>query len=102
MLYADLDLSRKRLDYHLLDAEGATVDVGASPPDADGLRGLTARLVEPEGPPGAHSNRWMTDFSHAGAVFRDAGRRRTSRPQHQQRPSVPAPSSGPPFDGSPR
>jgi transposase len=29
---------------HLLDAEGATVDVGAAPPDADGLRGLSQRL----------------------------------------------------------
>src|SRR5580765_1574317 len=45
MLYAGLDLSRKRLDFHLLDAEGATVDVGASPPDADGLRGLNERLA---------------------------------------------------------
>jgi transposase len=44
MLYAGLDLSRKRLDFHLLDGEGATVDVGASPPDADGLRGLSDRL----------------------------------------------------------
>ena len=44
MLYAGLDLSRKRLDFHLLDAEGATVEVGASPPDVDGLRGLTQRL----------------------------------------------------------
>jgi len=44
MLYAGLDLSRKRLDFHLLDAEGATVDVGAEPPDVDGLRGLTQRL----------------------------------------------------------
>src|ERR671937_625803 len=44
MLYAGLDLSRKRLDFHLLDAEGATFDVGASPPDADGLRGLSERL----------------------------------------------------------
>ncbi len=26
MLYAGLDLSRKRLDFHLLDREGATVD----------------------------------------------------------------------------
>jgi hypothetical protein len=42
MLYAGLDLSRKRLDFHLLDAEGATVP--ASPPDADGLRGLSERL----------------------------------------------------------
>src|SRR5919106_6300582 len=29
---------------HLLDPEGATVEVGASPPDADGLRGLSQRL----------------------------------------------------------
>src|SRR5215217_5335926 len=45
MLYAGLDLSRKRLDFHLLDGEGATLDVGASPPDADGLRGLSERLA---------------------------------------------------------
>ena len=45
MLYAGLDLSRKRLDFHVLDAEGATVDVGASPPDADGLRGLSERFA---------------------------------------------------------
>src|SRR2546427_2047695 len=44
MLYAGLDLSRKRLDFHLLDSEGATVEVGAGPPDADGLLGLTRRL----------------------------------------------------------
>src|SRR4249920_50779 len=44
MLYAGLDLSRKRLDFHLLDSEGATVEVGAAPPDADGLLGLTRRL----------------------------------------------------------
>ena len=44
MLYAGLDLSRKRLDFHLLDGAGATVEVGAAPPDADGLRGLTQRL----------------------------------------------------------
>jgi transposase len=45
MLYAGLGLSRKRLDFHVLDAEGATVDVGASPPDPDGLHGLSARLA---------------------------------------------------------
>src|SRR4051794_25700079 len=45
MLYAGLDLSRKRLDFRLLDADGATVEVGASPPDADALRGLTERLA---------------------------------------------------------
>ena len=47
MLYAGLDLSRKRLDFHLLDAEGATVEVGAAPPDADGLRGLTRATRSP-------------------------------------------------------
>jgi transposase len=50
MLYAGLDLSRKRLDFHPLDAEGATVDVGASPPDADGLRGLSQRLDRQRAP----------------------------------------------------
>src|SRR6266508_333606 len=45
MLYAGLDLSRKRLDFHLLDVEGATVEVGAAAPDADGLRGLSERLA---------------------------------------------------------
>src|SRR5213596_3528546 len=45
MLYAGLDLSRKRLDFHLLDGEGATIDVGASPPDADGLSQLSQRLA---------------------------------------------------------
>src|SRR5437660_361971 len=43
MLYAGLDLSRKRLDFHLLDSEGATVEVGAAPPDAVSLLGLTRR-----------------------------------------------------------
>lgn len=45
MLYAGLDLSRKRLDFHLLDVAGETVEVGAAPPDADGLRGLAARAA---------------------------------------------------------
>src|SRR5919201_13074 len=44
MLYAGLDLSRKRLDFHLLNGDGATVDVGASPPDAGGLDRLSQRL----------------------------------------------------------
>src|SRR5205823_1044830 len=48
MLYAGLDLSRKRLDFHLLDSDGATVEVGAAPPDADGLLGLTSR-ADPRG-----------------------------------------------------
>jgi transposase len=44
MLHVGLDLSRRRLDFHLLDAAGETVDVGAAPPDGDGLRGLAARV----------------------------------------------------------
>ena len=50
MLYAGLDLSRKRLDFHLLDGEGATVEAGAAPPDADGLRGLSERLDRHDAP----------------------------------------------------
>ena len=45
MLYAGLDLSRKRLDFRLLDEAGETVEAGAAPPDADGLRGLAGRLA---------------------------------------------------------
>jgi transposase len=45
MLYAGLDLSRERLGFHLLDAEAATVEVGAAPPDADGLQQLSDRLA---------------------------------------------------------
>jgi transposase len=45
MLYAGLDLSRKRLDFCLLDQAGTSVEVGAAPPDADGLKGLARRLT---------------------------------------------------------
>ena len=45
MLYAGLDLSRKCLDFHLLDEAGGTVEAGAAPPDADGLRGLAGRVA---------------------------------------------------------
>ena len=44
MLHAGLDLSRKRLDFHLLDERGETVEVGAAPPDADGLYHLAVHL----------------------------------------------------------
>jgi hypothetical protein len=45
MLYAGLDLSRKRLDFHLLDGEGATVEVGAAPPDAASTRTATTAFA---------------------------------------------------------
>src|SRR5215218_3066435 len=43
MLHAGLDLSRKKIDVCLLSPAGEIVDEWASPPDADGLRGLAAR-----------------------------------------------------------
>ncbi len=46
MLHAGLDLSRKRLDYCLLDEHGDHVEVGAAPPDADGLAGFARRVEE--------------------------------------------------------
>jgi transposase len=45
MLHAGLDLSRRRLDFHLLDESGATVELGAAPPDAEGLERLAERLA---------------------------------------------------------
>jgi hypothetical protein len=40
MLHAGLDLSRKRLDYCLLDEQGNRLEESAAPPDGDGLRGF--------------------------------------------------------------
>src|SRR5882724_5185034 len=51
MLHAGLDLSRKRLDYCLLDGDGERVETGAVAPDADALAGLV-RLVELRHGPG--------------------------------------------------
>ena len=45
MLHAGLDLSRRRLDFHLLDTHGVTLEVGSAAPDADGLRGLARRVA---------------------------------------------------------
>jgi hypothetical protein len=44
MLYAGLDLSRQRLDVHVLDEDGRTVAVTAVCPDADALRTLVATI----------------------------------------------------------
>jgi transposase len=44
MLHVGLDLSRKRVDFHLLGPGGETLEAGAAPPDADGLCLLAARL----------------------------------------------------------
>jgi hypothetical protein len=45
MLYAGLDLSRHRMDMHLMNRAGQPVLVCAAPPDADGLRGLTRQVA---------------------------------------------------------
>ncbi|HEY5472759.1 MAG TPA: IS110 family transposase, partial [Candidatus Limnocylindrales bacterium] len=45
MLYAGLDLSRKRLDVCLLDQHGEKLAVTAAPPYGDGLRSLAERLA---------------------------------------------------------
>src|SRR5207247_1976961 len=50
MLYAGLDLSRKRLDYCLLGEGGESVEVGAAPPDGDGLGGFARRVELRHGP----------------------------------------------------
>ncbi len=44
MLHAGLDLSRRRLDYCLLARRGERAEVGAVPPDVDGLVGLAQRV----------------------------------------------------------
>src|SRR3954470_606634 len=44
MLHAGLDLSRRKIDVCLLSAGGEIVEEFTSPPDADGLRGLTCRV----------------------------------------------------------
>jgi transposase len=50
MLHAGLDLSRKRLDYCLLAESGEHVEVGATPPDADGLLSFVCRVGRDHGP----------------------------------------------------
>ena len=42
MRYAGLGLSRQRLDVHVMDEDGSTVEVTAVHPDADALRTLTS------------------------------------------------------------
>jgi hypothetical protein len=45
MLHAGLDLSRHRMDVHLMNETGEPVVVDAAPPDADGLRALTRQVA---------------------------------------------------------
>ena len=50
MLYVGLDLSRKRLDWHAVLADGEPAAVGACSPDRDGLAHLVHRLGREQGP----------------------------------------------------
>jgi transposase len=45
ILYAGLDLSRHRVDVHLMNEAGEPVLVTVAPPDADGLRGLARQAA---------------------------------------------------------
>jgi transposase len=51
MLHAGLDLSRKKLDVHLLDEQGATVAVLIVSPDREALRGLAVDVQRGHGQP---------------------------------------------------
>ena len=59
MLHVGLDLSRRRLDVCVIDDTGELVTQTASPPDADGLRHLAARL---SGLPTRRLPRWTVWF----------------------------------------
>ena len=50
MLNVGLDLSRKRLDYCLLDEQGDRLEESAAPPDGDGLRGFARGVEQRHGP----------------------------------------------------
>jgi transposase len=50
MLHAGLDLSRRRLDFCLLDERGDRVEVGTAAPDGDGLRGFARGVEARHGP----------------------------------------------------
>jgi transposase len=50
VLYVGLDLSRKRLDWHAVFADGELVAADACPPDSDGLAHLVRRLDREQRP----------------------------------------------------
>jgi transposase len=55
MLHVGLDLSRRRLDFCLLDEVGERVWEGATAPDADGLDGFARRVDRRFGPVGVRA-----------------------------------------------
>ena len=60
MVYVGLDLSRKRLDWHALGADGGLIAQGASPPDRDGLAHLVREVDRELGGPVAAAIESMT------------------------------------------
>ena len=103
ILYAGLDLSRKRLDVCLLDEQGTRVAVTTAPPDADGLRGLADRLVAYDEPIYAalesmNGARFALRHPRAAGL---GGRRRRLRPRSRAwrrsppRPTVSMPTCSP-------
>src|SRR5437763_378875 len=66
MFFAGLDLSRKRLDVHVVDVAGVTVLETVAPPDADGLRRLVERLAVPDP--------WRSDVLAAVALIDEIDR----------------------------
>jgi len=72
MLHTGLDLSRKRLDYCVLDDAGRQLAVGAVPPTADGLATLAARLA-PHGEPVRAAIESMTGARFVHDVLEAAG-----------------------------
>ena len=90
MLYAGLHHSRKRLDFCLPDELGEKVDVGAAPPDADGLHGLTARvgrLGEPVFAAIESMNGGKREFGDAARVAHALPSRREARQRGTFMPS---------------
>jgi transposase len=55
VVHAGLDLSRRRLDYCLLDETGERVEVGVAAPDAGGLDGFARRVDRRFGPVGVRA-----------------------------------------------
>src|SRR5262245_35071042 len=60
MLHAGLDLSRRRLDYDLRDAEDVLVEAGVTTPDAAGLVALVRRVARHRQPVSAAAIESMT------------------------------------------
>jgi hypothetical protein len=89
MLYAGLDLSRQRLDVHVLDEEGRTVEVTAATPDVFGLRELVARIAR-HGEEVSATIESMNGAHRAVSPRPPVGPPGRSRTARQERPQVPA------------